>query len=90
MKGHRFNSFLDVQLANGHTNGKPAAFASSISPLRLSSSDDSTRVQLQKQRLREEHARQRFGDSIPGFKTSAGISDFTIIFRWSRDLDMVM
>lgn len=55
-------------------------FAGAIKPeithLRLSPPrEDSTRVQLQKQRLKEQqhHAKQLVSTTIPGYKTSAGM-----------------
>lgn len=46
---------------------------SSTTPLRLAPKDEPTRIQLQKQRLREQHVRAPVSAAIPGFKTSAGM-----------------
>lgn len=46
---------------------------SSTTPLRLAPRDEPTRVQLQKQRLREQHAKVPVSAAIPGFKASAGM-----------------
>lgn len=70
--------FLDIQLANG--NGfvsHSQQFPPAISPLRLTPRDDSTRVQLQKQVLKEQHATAIVSKTIPGFKTSAGEQEET-------------
>jgi len=68
------SSFLDLQVANGdgyfslyHSQQLPA-----ISPLRLEPRDDTPRVQLQRQRWREQHATAVVSKTIPGLKTSAG------------------
>lgn len=45
---------------------------SSTTPLRLAPRDEPTRVQLQKQRLREQHVKAPVSAAIPGFKASAG------------------
>ncbi|EME40989.1 hypothetical protein DOTSEDRAFT_74514 [Dothistroma septosporum NZE10] len=52
----------------------PPVFRSDITPLHLAppAREESTRVQLQRQRLREQHARQQsVSTTIPGIKTSA-------------------
>lgn len=90
--------FLNLPLAKpGHV--RPAATTSSSTfysafsrhPLRVTttSKEDSTRVQLQEERLREELHLRRQKESphtalvvtqkIPGFKTSAGMSCLTIL-----------
>ncbi|CAK3926631.1 hypothetical protein CB0940_07011 [Lecanosticta acicola] len=49
-----------------------ASRAAEVVPLRLAPREESTRVQLQKQRLRDQHAKQLVSTTtIPGFKTSA-------------------
>ncbi|KAK5121821.1 hypothetical protein LTR85_004696 [Meristemomyces frigidus] len=63
---------LDIQLANG--NGfvaHPQQLPPAIPPLRLTPRDDSTRIQLQRQVLKEQHASAIVSKTIPGFKTSA-------------------
>lgn len=45
---------------------------STTTPLRLAVRDEPTRVQLQKQRLREQHVKAPVSAAIPGFKASAG------------------
>jgi len=63
-----------IQLAN-ESHGYPSTRALSAVPaLRLTGRDDSTRVQLQRQRLRDQHATAIVSKNIPGFKTSAGMS----------------
>lgn len=76
------NRFLDVTTAATATNGSYSSSLveysrtlSTISPLTLSPPvqpvyrEEPTRVQLQRQRLKEQHAN---ASRIPGFKTSAG------------------
>ena len=63
--------FLDVPLANAHAYSHSRNL-SAVSPLYLTSRDESTRVQLQKERLKREHA-IIVSHRIPGFKTSAGM-----------------
>ena len=74
--GRPANRFLDVQLANGngyvHHGYASLHVDSAISPLRLNTRDDSTRVQLQSQRLKEQRTAAVVGSKIPGYKTSAG------------------
>ena len=54
---------------------------SAITPLRLTGTEDSTRVRLQRQRVGEQYRRSNIvGDRIPGFKTSAGESFFPLVF----------
>lgn len=66
--------FLDIQLANGNGHISPFQLEQPvIPPLRLTPRDDSTRVQLQRQRLKEQHATAIVSKTIPGFKTSAGM-----------------
>ncbi|KAK5132425.1 hypothetical protein LTR08_009108 [Meristemomyces frigidus] len=78
----RASHFLDVQLANGSGLVPPCSSSShsrtssqylppAISPLRLPPVDDSTQVQLQRQRSREQHSTVLVSKTIPGFKTSA-------------------
>ena len=75
---HPNRHFLDIPLANGY--GAPASASShsrslsAVAPLHLTSREESTRVQLQKQRLREQHHAVVVSQRIPGFKTSAGMS----------------
>jgi hypothetical protein len=77
--------FLDVQLANGlpyssssYTNPSSTADGtlrkfSSVPPLNLSGSrGENTRVQLQRQRLREQQHAIVVSQKLPGLKTSAG------------------
>lgn len=74
----RSRHFLDIDLANGYANGysyvapatRPPAVQNTAS-LRVTLREDSTRVQLQKQRVKEQHAAVLVGKNIPGFKTSA-------------------
>ena len=80
----RGNYFLDVQVANGcglvppyssssaHSRTSSQYLQPVISPLRLTPQDDTTRVQLQRQRLKEQHATILVTKNIPGLKTSAG------------------
>ena len=70
---------LDVQIAhNGYNNlsvpssQKHRQRPPVIEPLYLTPSDESTRTQLQRQRLKEQHATAVVTKSIPGFQTSAG------------------
>ena len=64
--------FLDIQIANGYhpspTKQQQAATLHLSPPQR----EDSTRVQLQKQRLSEQHHAIVVSQKIPGIKTSAG------------------
>jgi len=69
---------LDVQIAhNGYNNlsvpssQKHRQRPPVIEPLYLTPSDESTRTQLQRQRLKEQHATAVVTKSIPGFQTSA-------------------
>ena len=74
---HHNRHFLDIPLANGNVTSAHSRNLSSVAavtPLHLTSSrEDSTRVQLQKQRLKEEHHAVIVSPTIPGFKTSAGM-----------------
>ena len=72
--------FLDLPLANAYTHTVSSTHPHSVSerslpsvtPLYLTSQEESTRVQLQKQRLREQHHAIVVSQRIPGLKTSAG------------------
>lgn len=74
------HDFLDIRLANGfgQSSGGLANFSSSsapVPPLHLTSKEDSTRVQLQKQKLREQHQHAIIvaqTQKIPGVKTTGG------------------
>jgi hypothetical protein len=70
--------FLDIPLANGFAPPPSSRHVSSVPPLHLSSREDSTRVQLQKQRLSEQQHAIVVSQKIPGFKTSAGMWNFVI------------
>lgn len=73
-KGH----FLDIPLANGHGHSRSL---SSIAPLQLSTTrEESTRVQLQRQRLSEQHHAIVVSQKVPGFKTSAGMLNIVLLF----------
>lgn len=68
---HYDHAFFDFQ-----PNGSAPFYSanlSSIPPLHLISREESTRVQLQKQRLSEQHHAVIVSQKIPGFKTSAGM-----------------
>ena len=69
---HTNRHFLDIQLANGHLPAHSRSL-STVAPLFLTSREESTRVQLQKQRLTEQHHAVVVSQKIPGFKTSAGM-----------------
>ena len=64
--------FLDIQLANGHAPSHSRTLPS-VPALYLTSREESTRVQLQKQRLSEQHHAIVVSQNIPGFRTSAGM-----------------
>jgi hypothetical protein len=73
---HPNRHFLDIPLANGFVPAAPSSrqnFSAAIPPLHLTSREESTRVQLQKQRLSEQHHAVVVSQKIPGFKTSAGM-----------------
>jgi hypothetical protein len=71
--GPRHHYLLDVQLANGNGHvSATKALRPDISPLRLTPREETTRVQLQRQRLKEQHRGAIVSKTIPGFKTSAG------------------
>jgi hypothetical protein len=83
--------FLDVQLANGygHFDGlRNFSTSSSVPSLQLDSKEDSTRVQLQKQKLREQQQHAIIvtqTQKIPGIKTSAGMSRL-VFFGGSHEI----
>lgn len=74
---------LDVQIVTGNTHGCLSSSSQQqqqrphppavIEPLRLTPRDETTRVQLQRQRLKEQHATAIVSKTIPGYKTSAGM-----------------
>jgi hypothetical protein len=74
-EGSFFSSFLVSQHISSTTT-QVLQPTSTIAPLRLVSREESTRVQLQKQRIKEQHRVQLVGNKIPGFKTSASKSVF--------------
>lgn len=53
-------------------------------PLRLAPREENTRVQLQKQRLQDQHSKQLVSPpNIPGFKTSAG--EFSLLESYAQE-----
>lgn len=78
--------FLDIPLANGFAPPPSSRHVSSVPPLHLSSREDSTRVQLQKQRLSEQHHAIVVSQKIPGFKTSAGMC-ISLFEKYQKNLD---
>ena len=84
------NRLLDIPLANGHGRSHSrnlSAAAAAPEALHLttspsSSREESTRVRLQKQRLREQHHAVVIGHRIPGYKTSAGMFWRFFIFHF--------
>ncbi len=73
---HPTRHFLDIPLANGFVPYAPSSrqnFSNAVPPLYLNPREESTRVQLQKQRLEEQHHAMVVSQKIPGFKTSAGM-----------------
>lgn len=74
---HPKSHFLDIPLANGFAPPSSRHHFAAPPPLHLTSNsrEDTTRVQLQKQRLHEQHHAIVVSQKIPGFKTSAGMSE---------------
>ena len=72
---HPKSHFLDIPLANGFAppSARHNHVVAAQPPLHLTSREDTTRVQLQKQRLHEQHHAIVVRQRIPGFKTSAGM-----------------
>ena len=63
--------FLDIPLANG--NSATSSSGGPLLHLNTTAREESTRVQLHKQRLKESHHAVIVSQKIPGFKTSAGM-----------------
>ena len=87
--------FLDIPLANGHA--RSASTANLEPSLQLSTTtaaslrEESTRVQLQKQRLKEQeqqarHATVVVSRRIPGYKTSAGTLKLLVEVTFKKKL----
>ncbi|KAK5112604.1 hypothetical protein LTR62_003918 [Meristemomyces frigidus] len=68
VNGNGNGTFLSAPPAQQH---QQSVNGSAISPLRLTPRDDSTRVQLQRQRLKDQTASVIVSKTIPGLKTSA-------------------